>query len=470
MRKTIVLFFLAALCLAVLVGCAKKDLAPYFTRIATSGDCGVAPFQVEFLAMASGGNPKADPTGGNIYLDITWDFGDGTTATGSLVYHTYTVPGTYLVTVVGVDEDGDVTDPRGEVTISVRPDSLLIEPYSLAGPAERDTINACANITFATRANACGFDSETGDYSRFLYSWRLDDPDSTEYPGQNPRHHFLADQLGTHRVELILEDPARSITRVGSHEFEVVPATVDLSLAGEVDEANPEEGDEITFTFTLTNNGPDDGMAVEITRVLPTGLAYVSDLPDQGTFDPETGVWAIGDLPFPSTISLALTTLIEEGTAASTLGDSFYVNGPGGCDPNTANDRLAVDILVKGADLDLNKYLDTLYPGEGDTVTFTLNLANQGPDDCPEIEVTDLLPPGVTFLSATPSQGDYNPVDGLWSVGGLAASDGASLVLRVTVNPGTSGYSIENLAQITAAGMADPIDSNNGDSVYFFVQ
>lgn len=57
-----------------------------------------------------------DSTG--INLSFTWDFGDGTTATGVVVTHTYTAPGTYTVTLTVVDQFGRQASDRTTATIS----------------------------------------------------------------------------------------------------------------------------------------------------------------------------------------------------------------------------------------------------------------------------------------------------------------------------------------------------------------
>ena len=48
-------------------------------------------------------------------------------------------------------------------------------------------------------------------------------------------------------------------------------------------------------------------------------------------------------------------------------------------------------------------------PNVGDTITFTVTLTNNGPNAATSVQVTDLLPAGLTFVSATPSQGTYDP-------------------------------------------------------------
>ena len=41
-------------------------------------------------------------------------------------------------------------------------------------------------------------------------------------------------------------------------------------------------------------------------------------------------------------------------------------------------------------------------------MTFTVTLTNNGPDTATGVQVTDLLPAGLSFVSATPSQGSYD--------------------------------------------------------------
>ena len=69
----------------------------------------------------------------------------------------------------------------------------------------------------------------------------------------------------------------------------------------------------------------------------------------------------------------------------------------------------------------------------GDQITFTITLTNSGPDAATGVQVTDLLPAGLTFVSANPSQGTYTPGTGVWDVGTVAARQPQTLQIVATV-------------------------------------
>ena len=77
------------------------------------------------------------------------------------------------------------------------------------------------------------------------------------------------------------------------------------------------------------------------------------------------------------------------------------------------------------------------------------------------VTVTDLLPTGYTFVSATPTTGVYDDTTGIWTIGNFSNSSSAVLTIQAIVNA-TGNYT--NSACIDGDN-SDPIAPNNCSSV-----
>ncbi|MFH0736230.1 MAG: choice-of-anchor A family protein [bacterium] len=85
-------------------------------------------------------------------------------------------------------------------------------------------------------------------------------------------------------------------------------------------------------------------------------------------------------------------------------------------------------------DLRLSKTVNNNNPSNGDVITFTVTVTNDGPTPATGVEVMDLIDNGFEIQSATPTQGSYIQTTGKWLVGALANGASASLVISVKVN------------------------------------
>src|SRR5262249_51180854 len=143
---------------------------------------------------------------------------------------------------------------------------------------------------------------------------------------------------------------------------------------------------------------------VTVEDLLPAGLTFVSATPSQGTYTSATGIWsaATGGTATPKTLTIPAmggSPNPHTNTASNTQTDQV--------DPDPTNNTASATATPQQADLALAKAVSDARPNVGDTVTFTVALSNLGPDAASNVTVQDLLPAGLTFVSATPSQGTY---------------------------------------------------------------
>jgi len=213
MRKILVIIVMAVLGAVLLAGCQKDNLVPYFTRWASNTGCGVAPVLVQFTARASGGDLESDPTGANSYLTIDWDFRDGGTGNGSLVFHTFDTPGVYDVALSVRDKDGEGETQYLRVT--VREDSLSLRALPTGDGAEPDTtVTAGEVVQFDLFARTCGFDTDAGNYeNRFLFRWDMGDVEHTIYTGRAPQFSYGATNAGLRHAVVTVTDDLIGVTR-----------------------------------------------------------------------------------------------------------------------------------------------------------------------------------------------------------------------------------------------------------------
>ncbi len=117
-----------------------------------------------------------------------------------------------------------------------------------------------------------------------------DQPDPDSIPG---------DGQGDDADTAFLGRPAYAIDRFQA----------DLRLAMTVTPTTARVGDAVTFTLTVTDDGPSATAGVEVTDWLPDGLAYASDN-GAGHYDPVSGVWRVGHLALGATKTLDITARV----------------------------------------------------------------------------------------------------------------------------------------------------------------
>ena len=232
--------------------------------------------------------------------------------------------------------------------------------------------------------------------------------------------------------------------------------TTDRSLVKTVDIANPAVGSNVVFTLVATNNGPSNGTGITVTDLLPAGYTYVSSTPPAGTtYNPATGLWNIGTMTNAATATLTITATVNaSGPYANTATITGTENDP------TPGNNTSTSTPAPGAvsDRAIVKTVNNATPAAGTNVVFTLVATNNGPSDGTGIIVTDLLPSGYTYVSATPpAETTYTAATGIWNIGAL--TNGSSSTLTITARVNGSGI-YTNSATISGTEN-DAVTGNN---------
>jgi uncharacterized repeat protein (TIGR01451 family) len=245
-----------------------------------------------------------------------------------------------------------------------------------------------------------------------------------------------------------------------------VTAVADLALT-KTDSPDPVlVGGTLTYTLTVTNNGPNSATGVTLTDTLPANVTFVSSNPAAPTCSQAAGVVTCNLGTIASGANSVVTiSVTPQAAAVPSVTNSASVTAAE-VDPNSAdNTNISQTTTVNpAADLAVTKTDSPDPVVVGNNVTYTVTVANNGPSPATTVVLTDNLPGTATFVSATPSQGTCTgPTAGVLTcdLGAINAGSNATVTVVVTA-PGTPG-SITNNVSVTS-GVADPVAGNNSAS------
>jgi uncharacterized repeat protein (TIGR01451 family) len=124
-------------------------------------------------------------------------------------------------------------------------------------------------------------------------------------------------------------------------------STADLALTGSGTATATEGDNNLTYTFTVTNGGPDDATSTVLTDTLGTSLKFVNATTTQGTFT-QSGSTVTFNLGTIANGGTATVTVTAQATEDGTLTDSASVTSAAG-DPTPGDNSASASTIVAEA-------------------------------------------------------------------------------------------------------------------------
>ena len=150
--------------------------------------------------------------------------------------------------------------------------------------------------------------------------------------------------------------------------------------------SNPNFGDNVNYTVTVTNDGIGDAKDVVVRDILGEGLKFVSATGNY-TFDEATRTvtWIVDLAKGESKVFSVIATVSGYGNVTNSL--------------VVGNKTTGVNVIVP--EINPDKTVDNEIPNFGDNVTYTVTVTNDGIGDANNVVITDVLDKGLKFLNAT---------------------------------------------------------------------
>ena len=217
-----------------------------------------------------------------------------------------------------------------------------------------------------------------------------------------------------------------------------------------------EPGGSVTYSVTITNTS---NVNVTITSVVDNRFGSLENVAGGNPalcFDVPINLppGASSSCSFPKTLTgVAGTPHVNTVTAS---GNDEFAN------PVSASDDARVDFTSRLIDLVVVKNASSPTPLNG-TVSYSLTVTNKGPDTATDVQLADPAPAGITYLTATPSQGScaLGPALVTCNLGTIAP--GQTVSIAITAKATAVGTHV-NTATVTGSGGSETNPGDNTDT------
>ncbi len=227
-------------------------------------------------------------------------------------------------------------------------------------------------------------------------------------------------------------------------------------------------GDTYTYTVTVDNNGPENAYNVVVTDTLPSQVSYDSANPSQGSCVEDSGTvtCTFGQINNGADAYVDIQVSADQDGQAQ---NQATVSAAHVVDETPGNDTTQLTTQIDPvADLGVTKTesADPVYALTN--LTYTIQVSNAGPSTATEVTVTDTLDASLTYVSATPSQGDCNHEAGVVTCDLGSVNQGGTPTIELVVRPAQppgedANYTVDNTAQVSSAAY-DGNSANDSDT------
>jgi uncharacterized repeat protein (TIGR01451 family) len=265
-------------------------------------------------------------------------------------------------------------------------------------------------------------------------------------------------------ISVVTPDPDFSNnTSLGSISVE---AQADLQVS-KTAPATAVAGTQFTYSIEVVNNGPSTAVNVLLEDTVPAGVVIDAVGVSIGTGSCNAGVPGdpfqptscdLGTLADGASKTVEIDVTVLPGTPAGTILHNDVRVSSDTADMDNSNDLDSTDTTVE-ADADLSVVKsdspDPVVAGSG--LTYSIDVTNNGPSTAIDVMITDLLPPEVTFVGTTISNGSGTCV---WldapsrvecDLNDLDPGEFVTVFIDVIVNADTPDGTITNEVSVSSA-------------------
>ena len=268
----------------------------------------------------------------------------------------------------------------------------------------------------------------------------------------------------------------------------VTVQTADLSMTQTVSALAVAVGSTITYTESVTNNGPSAAVGATLYQQTPPNTTFVSMTPPTGsgwtcpTVPGSGGTGQVictagGNMNANTTVgNFVFVVTVATGTAAGTTIINTADVTSQTDDPVSSNNATSTSTLVEvaaDADLSISMSASPTPVFVSSSLTYTIQVQNLGLAAAAGVTVVDTLPASLANASATSTGATCNPPSGGTITCTIAAMTYPASAVTIAVTgttPGTATTLTNSATVSETPSTADPVSTNNTATVLTVVQ
>jgi len=276
-------------------------------------------------------------------------------------------------------------------------------------------------------------------------------------------------------VSSSVPDPNTANNTATAADVVALITQADLVATNTASPSSVSAGSNVTYTQSVTNLGPSAASApVTFKQTTPPNTNFQSIAPPVGWTCTTPAVGSAGTitctdsgtLALNATANFTLVLQVNPGTPSGTDIAETVTASAGNIVPGLTTNSATATVLVANANSADMAILKTASPSptvpEGDTLTYTLAVTNNGPASATNVVVTDPLPSAVTYLQVTTTTGTCSEAGGTVTCLLGTMANGATATITILTLAGTPGPAV-NTASVTA-DQVDPNLNNNSST------
>ncbi|MBO9732900.1 MAG: DUF11 domain-containing protein [Chitinophaga sp.] len=226
-----------------------------------------------------------------------------------------------------------------------------------------------------------------------------------------------------------------------------------LTIAKIATPATASAGGPLTYTLTVTNNGPSTILSSEtfsVVDTLPVGFIASSYTPSAGSYN--NGNWTGVTLKPGASVTLTIAGNVASSFAGASLTNTASATPPSAIPDSTPATTTLVTPVTKAVEVVVTKTDNTTTYVPGTTTQYKITVVNKGPADLINATFQDPLPAGITTASwtaVTPGGGQANASGNGAINETISLPSGSTIVYTLTITiPSNYTGSLTNTASI----------------------